>query len=145
MALILEVSTQGTNVAQYIQLSTPAQTPHSGHTYTLYPKLVCTCLFPIMLGMPFRNFWRLLRNNPFSPFHLGLVYLQYLLEGPPMHEEYDPMSGNVVGKLCHNPEGVGPCPVGGPSVEGIVQDGKGDAALLLRQGEVQSIRSPCVG
>ena len=88
-ALILEVPTQGTNVAHYVQLSRPSQTTHFGHTYTLYPELVCmcTCVFPIMLGITFGNFWSVLRDNPFAPLHLGLVHFQYFLEGPPMPEK----------------------------------------------------------
>ena len=58
-----------------------------------------------------------------------------------MHEELELMSRNVVGKLCHNHERVGPCPVEAPSVEGIVPEGEGDAALLVRRGEVQRIRN----
>ena len=51
------------------------------------------------------------------------------------------MSRNVVGKSYHNHERVGPCPVEAPSVEGIVPRGKGEAALLVRQGKVQRIRN----
>ena len=58
-----------------------------------------------------------------------------------MHEELELMSRNVVGKLYHNHERVGPCPVEAPSVEGIVPEGEGEAALLVRQGEVQRIRN----
>ena len=58
-----------------------------------------------------------------------------------MHEELELMSRNVVGKLYHNHERVGPCPVEGPSVEDIVPEGEGEAALLVRQGEVQRIRN----
>ena len=58
-----------------------------------------------------------------------------------MHEELELMSRSVVGKLYHNHERVGPCPVEAPSVEGIVPEGEGEAALLVRQGEVQRIRN----
>ena len=55
-----------------------------------------------MLGMPCRHFWRVLRDDAFAAFHLGLVHSQYFLEDPPMHEELELMSRNVVGKLYHN-------------------------------------------
>ena len=58
-----------------------------------------------------------------------------------MHEELELMSRNVVGKLYHNHERVGPCPVEAPSVEGIVPEGEGEAAPLVRQGEIQRIRN----
>ena len=58
-----------------------------------------------------------------------------------MREELELMSRNVVGKLYHNHERVGPCPVEALSVEGIVPEGGGEAALLVRQGEVQRIRN----
>ena len=140
-AAIFEVSRQGTNVAHYVQLSGPVRTSVGSITYTLYRDLVCTCAFPTMLGMPCRHFWRVLRDDAFAAFHLGLVHSQYFLEDPPMHEEMELMSRNVVGKLYHNHERVGPCPVEAPSVEGIVPEGEGEAALLVRQGEVQRIRN----
>ena len=58
-----------------------------------------------------------------------------------MHEELELMSRNVVGKLYHNHERVGPCPVEARSVEGIVPEGEGETALLVRRGEVQRIRN----
>ena len=140
-AAIFEVSRQGTIVAHYIQLSGPVRTSVGSTTYTLYRDLVCTCAFPTMLGMPCRHFWRVLRDDAFAAFHLGLVHSQYFLEEPPMHEELELMSRNVVGKLYQNHERVGPCPVEAPSVEGIVPEGEGEAALLVRQGEVQRIRN----
>ena len=143
-AIIFEVSRQGTNVAHYVQLSGPVQTSvglPNPSTYTLYRDLVCTCAFPTTLGMPCSHFWRVLRNDAFAAFHLGLVHSQYFFEDPPMHEELELMSRNVVGKLYHNHECVGPCPVEAPSVEGIVPEGEGEAALLVRQGEVQRIRN----
>ena len=140
-AAIFEVSRKGTNVAHYVQLSGPVQTSVGSTTYTLYHDLVCTCAFPTMLGMPCRHFWRVLRDDAFAAFHLGLVHSQYFLEDPPMQEKLELMSRNVVGKLYHNHERVGPCPVEAPSVEGIVPEGEGEAALLVRQGEVQRIRN----
>ena len=140
-AAIFEVSRKGINVAHYVQLSGPVQTSVGSTTYTLYRDLVCTCAFPTMLGMPCRHFWRVLRDDAFAAFHLGLVHSQYFLEEPPMQEELELMSRNVVGKLYHNHERVGPCPVEAPSVEGIVPEGEGQAALLVRQGEVQRIRN----
>ena len=140
-AAIYEVSRQGTNVAHYVQLSGPVRTAFGSITYTLYRDLVCTCAFPTMLGMPCRHFWRVLRDDAFAAFHLGLLHSQYFLEDPPMHEELELMSRNVVGKLYLNHERVVPCPVEAPSVEGIVPEGEGEAALLVRQGEVQRIRN----
>ena len=58
-----------------------------------------------------------------------------------MHEDLELMSRNVVGKLYHNHERVGPCLVEAPSVQGIVPEGEREAALLVRQGEVQKIRN----
>ena len=103
-AAIFEVSRQGTNVAPYVQLSGPVQTSVGSTTYTLYRDLVCTCAFPTMLGMPYRHFWRVLRDDAFAAFHLGLVHSQYFLEDPPMHEELELMSRNVVENLYHNHE-----------------------------------------
>ena len=140
-AAIFEVSRQGTNVAHYVQLLGPVQTSVGSTTYTLYSDLVCTCAFPTMLGMPCRHFSRVLRDDAFVAFHLRLVHSQHFLEDPPMHEELELMSRNVVGKLYHNHECVGPCPVEAPSVEGIVPEGEGEAAILVRQGEVQRIRN----
>ena len=140
-AAIFEVSRQGTNVAHYVQLSGPVQTSVGSTTYTLYRDLVCTFAFPTMLAMPCRHFWRVLRHDAFAAFHLGLVHSQYFLEDPPMHEELELMSRNVVGNLYHNHERVGPCPVEAPSVEGIVPEGEAEAALLVRQEEVQRRRN----
>ena len=97
-AAIFEVSRQGTNVAHYVQLSGLVQTSVGSTTYTLYRDLVWTCAFPTMLGMPCRHFWQVLRDNAFAAFHLGLVHSQYFLEDPPMHEELELMSWNVVAK-----------------------------------------------
>ena len=140
-AAIFEVSTQGTNVAHYVQRSGPVQTSVASTTHTLYRALVCICALPTMLGMPCRHFWRVLRDDAFAAFHLDLVHSQYFLEDPPMHEELELMSRNVVWKLYHNHERVGPCPVEAPSVEGIISEGEGEAALLMRQREVQRIRN----
>ena len=52
-----------------------------------------------------------------------------------MHEVSELMSRNVVGKLYHIHERVGLCSVEACSVEGIVPEGQGDAALLVRQEE----------
>ena len=82
-----------------------------------------------------------MRDNAYAALHLGLVHSQYFLKNHPMHEELEPMSRNVVGKLYHNPERVGPCTVEAHSVEGIVLEGERDAALLVRQGEVQRIKN----
>ena len=136
-AITFEVSRQGTNVAQLC--STLGARPDLRWIYHLH--LVCTFAFPTMLGMPCRHFWRVLRDDAFAAFHLGLVHSQYFLEDPPKHEELEVTSRNVVGKLYHSHERVGPCPVEAPSVEGIVPEGEGEAALLVRQGEVQRIRN----
>ena len=98
-APIFEVSKQGTNVAPYIQLSGLIQTSNSGLTYTLYSEPVCTCAFPTMLGMPCTHFGRVLRDDAFAAFHLGLVHSQHFLEDLHMHEELELMCRNVVGKL----------------------------------------------
>ena len=45
-------------------------------TYTLYRELVCSCRFPIMLGMLGPYFWRIIDNDPFVGFHSGLVHSQ---------------------------------------------------------------------
>ena len=136
-----EVSRHGTNVAHYVPLSGLVQTSVGSTTYTLYRDLVCTCAFPTMLGMPCRHFWRVLRDDAFPAFHFGPVHSQYFLEDPPMHEEVELMSRNVVGKLYHNHERVRSCPLEAPSVEGIVPEGEAEAAPLVRQGEVQRIRN----
>ena len=139
-ALIYEISRQGADVRHYVQLFGPTRTSWMGHSYTFCLELVRTCAFPTMLRMSCRHFWRVMHDDQFADFHLGLVHSQYFLEEPPMHEEYDHMSTNVVGKLYHNHERVGPCPVVAPSVEGIVPEGEGDAALLVRQAEHKKIR-----
>ena len=98
-AIIFEVSRQGTNVAHYVQLSRPVQTSVGSTTYTLYRDLVWTSASPTMLRMPWRHFMRVLRDDAFAAFHLGLVHSQQFLQDPPMHEELELMSRNVVGKL----------------------------------------------
>ena len=57
-----------------------------------------------------------------------------------MHEEYNLVSRNVVGKLYYCYECVSLCRVVARSVKGIVPEGEGDAALLVRQEELQKNR-----